>query len=204
MFNFNETKKAIIETTPLYEDVANIIMDFVKPPTFEVGKVYYQKYIGYGRVDIYIYKVLKRSKCFITIQDIDKNYLNAPIKKVKIKNDNDDDGEYTIYKSNLLNAKNEWKEGIHKIIWKNYEPKVIRKGEELNHLLPKTKPPRLDNINGVYYEYPKIKAPMRPNPKLIKIQEEIKRKREEQIKLQKELDILQREESDILYADLGL
>ena len=188
-----------METTPLYDDVVNIIMDMVKPPTFEVGKTYYQIRIGYSRVDIFRYKVLKRTKCFITIQHIYED--DAPIKKTKIKKNDNDDSEYTDYNLSTLYAKDVFDEEIHKIIWKGGMPKVVRKGEELNHLLPKTKPPRLDIVNGVCYKYPTIK-PL--NPKIIKLREERERKEKELHKLQEELDIIRREESEILYADLDL
>ena len=40
MFNVKEIKNALLENTPLYDDVINIIMNMVKPTTFEVGKYY--------------------------------------------------------------------------------------------------------------------------------------------------------------------
>ena len=206
-FNEQGTKNAIMENTPICEDAVNIIMDMLKPPTFKVGKTYYQIYHWSdgrgGRV--YKYKVVKRTKCFITI--IDKHDTCEQKIRLKIRNyknymfEDKEIEEIVEINYKTLWACDEWKEDIHTIIYENYEPKVVRKGEELNHLLPKTKPPRVDIVNGVCYKYPTIKA---PNPKLIKIQEERERKRKEIQKLQKEYEMLGRDESEILYADLDL
>ena len=125
MFNAQEIRNTLLDTTPLCEDAISIIMNMVKPATFEVGKTYYQIRIGYSRINIYRYKVLKRTKCFITIQEVDEK--DAPIKKTKIKKSDNDDSEYTNYNRDELYAKDVFNKEIHKIIWYGDSPKVVRK-----------------------------------------------------------------------------
>ena len=57
---------------------------------FEIGKNYKFRFIGDSKAEC-IYKVLKRTKCFITIQniealkeDVKEAYKNDPILKVKV------------------------------------------------------------------------------------------------------------------------
>ena len=59
---------------------------------FEIGKNYKFRFIGDSQLEC-IYKVLKRTKCFISIQNIEalkanvkEAYKNDPILKVKVFN----------------------------------------------------------------------------------------------------------------------
>jgi hypothetical protein len=202
MFNFNEIKNALMETTPICDDAINIIMDMVKPPTFEVGKIYFQIYHwsdGHGG-RVYKYKVIKRTKCFITIQDIN-NQREEPT-RLKIRK-----YEHNLFKNasnygeieevvninrKTLWSRNEWKD-TSKIFIDKYtgEPYVSDKPK-----LPRLPPPPLPS------ETPQLPRRPPPNPKVMKLREERERKQKEIHKLQREMDILYREENEILNADL--
>ena len=190
-FNEQGTKNAIMENTPICEDAINIIMGMLKPPTFEVGKIYYQEYhwsSEHGGM-VYKYKVLKRTKCFITIQDTNIYNMDNKPRRHKIKINEYHNKEEIEINYNYLSSTDEWDEKIHTIVEINEVEKVVRKGEELNYLLPKTKPPRFEIVNGVFYTYPTIKL---PNPRILKITEEMENKKREVRKLEdeiRELDI---------------
>ena len=118
-FNFEEMKNALLENTPICDDAINIIMNMVKPPTFEVGKTYYQIYLhndGSGGM-VKKFKVIKKTKCFITIKDINEFNNNKPMrKKICINRHNDEEYITFILDNTDLDASNEWIENIHTIV----------------------------------------------------------------------------------------
>ena len=126
MFNFNEIKNALMETTPLYDDVVNIIMDMVKPKQFKVNKEEYFKithkiyddenniicqYDNGGEKNTRSpdrFYIVDRGDDYIIIREISRSYtkwgkLGKPLKR-KIKVCKSSNIEYFTYKYNKLSA----------------------------------------------------------------------------------------------------
>jgi hypothetical protein len=107
--NSFELTNILLETTPFNKDVIGIITEFLENPCFKIGRIYskiceYNDGLG-GCV--YFYKVMKRTKCFITFQKINDKYNT--IQRLKIKyNDDYYNEEYVavayenLYSSNLF------------------------------------------------------------------------------------------------------
>ena len=147
---------AITETTPLYEDVAKLICEYNKPFTFEVGKIYYTVYKWSGEHGgmVKYYKVVKKTKCFITIQEIlyDVPVVYTLRKKINYNEyHNNNEGVDVEYSS--LSAEDEWKDTL-KVFTDKYtgEPYVSDKP-----ILPREPPPQLPS-----------ETPQLPNQKLKK------------------------------------
>lgn len=80
------------DNTPLCEDVIGLIMDYTSIPSkFEVGSVYS---VFSGSLNYY-YKVVKRTKCFIYVDNFGAGFGYADNKRCKILL-TDDGNEYTI------------------------------------------------------------------------------------------------------------
>ena len=126
MFNAKEIKNVLLNNTPLYDDVINIIINMAKPHKFEVGKKYYQNDL---LETTNFYEVVKKTKCFITIRKNDENETN----RYKIRTF-EDESEYIRIKLGYyvdcyetLQSYYEFNENIHTIALIDYEPKVISK-----------------------------------------------------------------------------
>ena len=102
----------LLNETPFNMDIINMIMDFNAPAKFEVGKKYYTLreihgvWEDRGMVQTIPYTVIKRTKCFITIQEDSQPKPRKPYKIHRYPNDGD---EYLSFgrhwASNILNAK---------------------------------------------------------------------------------------------------
>jgi len=131
-FNFQEIKNALLDSTPICDDAINIILNMVKPPSFEVGKTYYKICISnMGTLEGIVkkFKVIKKTKCFVTIKETNEFNNNKPMrKKICIYRHNDEEYIRFTLDNTYLDASNEWIENIHTIVYNKHKtPSVVKK-----------------------------------------------------------------------------
>jgi hypothetical protein len=83
----NQNKKDIMELLPLPKDISNIIISMSEGKKFEVGKTYWTVFTTWDD-DTDQYKVIKRTKCVITIEAVNSSLLFSK-KRCKVKYDED-------------------------------------------------------------------------------------------------------------------
>ena len=62
-------KNIITNTTPIIDNIADIVLGFAKTTKFEVGKTYWRSNNWDGRITREEYKVVHKTKCFVSIED---------------------------------------------------------------------------------------------------------------------------------------
>jgi hypothetical protein len=83
-------KKIITNTTPIIDNIADIVLGFAKTTKFEVGKTYWRSNNWDGRTTREEYKVVRKTKCFVSIEN---HWEYKKIKRYKIRY-NDEGNEY--------------------------------------------------------------------------------------------------------------
>jgi hypothetical protein len=96
-------KKIITNTTPIIDNIADIILGLIKTTKFEVGKTYWRSNNWDGRTTREEYKVVRKTKCFVSIED---HWEREKIKRYKIQY-NDEGNEY-IMLGRYANAPGLW------------------------------------------------------------------------------------------------
>jgi hypothetical protein len=105
-------ENVLLNETPFNMDIINMIMDFNAPRKFEVGKKYYtlrpihNVWEDRGKVQTIPFTVIKRTKCFITVQEDNQP---KPRKPRKIYTDSYNGDEYISFgkgwSCNILDSK---------------------------------------------------------------------------------------------------
>jgi len=92
-----EIIQILLDTTPLYNDIMSIVIDYITYKKFKVGGVYL---IFVEELDTYFYhEVLNRTKCFVDIDVFNMKYR----KKIRYDENNN---EYIQLYTKTLESKN--------------------------------------------------------------------------------------------------
>jgi hypothetical protein len=87
-------KKIITNTTPIIDNIADIILGFAKTTRFEEGKTYWRSWSWDGTTTREEYKVERKTKCFVSVD----SWGEWEIKRYKIQYD--EEGNEYIYIDN--------------------------------------------------------------------------------------------------------